>query len=1606
MLEYKNLGPLNTDDPDRDLDGGIRDCLNLVPQIGGRGSSPRRETLKGTTQLNCVLPSGTNITVGQFEDKDHERVYFFNYNSNNNHGIYAMVDGFVYELAQSSLLNFTEETVISGAGVVDSTIIWTDGDNEIGSINYDHAIITNTGLGAKEWEVVVDRNSNDTYTGSIDLDVTLPASSYTISLPTPTESTFDDDIDSWVVIINGDAWLQAERCGDNVKISERTSGTVESVVAVGNIDVAATNHYILPLTDRELRFANVPPLCEPTFEYIDDTTKKINLVAGKQFQFRSRYVYYDNTKSTLSPISDLAYNRSCVGGSTTNNCIRVTFNETTYDQRELSLVKNVEVYFREGNTGAWYLADSLSRSEYMNGIYDFCNDGVYKILDDQTANKNFDSIPLKANSLTALKNRVFLGGVTEGYDTPCIEADVDVDISDVDPTTTENTWTIEGYIRITNPYQSDDDMRNSQPVWQFTGKNNDAYVFGGFYDAGLDPNGVVDNVGVDYKQYIPQGGFTVYLAGTTYRATSKQVYKKDTTATDLSLPPSVGDGVYDFSTSANRQAVRNDLIKSGRKVYQKFSITDVKPGRYLLRVASHNCYEGETPSYISDPEGYYRIDDTLKFQQTSTNIRVIDEAVTDPTDFQTLVPQRTWATSERNGTNDFEIAITLNEGGGTLSITDSVICINDLSCPVSGSTGYASQFFVRDLDVSERSDINTSVSVEKASVVIRENLTPKEIFQTDHNGYSYYGSSAIGVGLTSVQAQIYSGENQIKAYGDKTALGPPKGSNYNLSSVYDGSAGTSAPLSDFNSNGNTEEFIVMAKDSSVRNNSRTRIEGRVTSDGLPVSGALVLVNGTNEYQYTDSVGNYDILTFSESDTNGLTKSRSTTVYISAGASACLYDDDPINGDRKRTFTISPYDSGGYNNTNPFSPVTFALSNITDLSTAVDLKRGGTFGFGVVYYDQYNRSSLVSTDLSLKKSIPFYTEDLSVALPDVGYSSGTYRYGSPSLTWEIRNTPPSWATKWRWVRTKNTAQEDYLSWLVDSVEYVVNYSSSKVKDDTFAPELIEPTTYANGNANQIFLNLDNILLYNSNDPSSKIGYSFTDGDRCIIYKNEGEYLTDYIDLPVKGFVSGNVVIEALGTIPELKGNVEIQLYSPKANTEEQLYYEIGPCYDIVNGYHEGDTQTQTASLPAQGTIVGGDTYKVERRINTGTDLYTDPQTTGSSTSVLLDHHSINDSIDSKDQSIGRINIVNKDFKQQNLFSTIRFSNPYIQDTFINGIKSLDAEDDYALPNERGTIRKLVGTSDIMLAIHETETSSVYVGEQYLSTPDGAGILSQTDNVIGDDNLLKGEFGTVNPESVVEWNDNVFWWDNIKAEPIMYSANGLEPLGTVRGMRNYFLGKVKERKNHLSSNPDDYSRVYGGYDPEKKMFILSFNDMGSLDGDTIGFNDDYNFWSTRLSFKPEHFVKLSNNFYSFKNGCMWQHDQDDVNFNRFYGVDYPYSFKIVSNENSEVEKIYRNVAVKTNKLFTVKEISNRDGQLSDLVESDLVQRDNMYYSDILRDKNTNTDKLQAGQTALLHGDVMRSQIMEFEFESDETGQVFVEYVVVGYQYSPGHLLELKR
>ena len=186
-----------------------------------------------------------------------------------------------------------------------------------------------------------------------------------------------------------------------------------------------------------LTVARKMPLLSAQCQYGDDTSRNINTLKNKVYQFRYQWVYKDDTKSCWSPWSKLF---APAGADTLadetnpkkNNVIYVDMPSVGGDIKEVKIGARHSVVDTFSDT---FLVDTLTTAQFnaltttLNGLkrYNFFNTEAYPFIDKSEDAFLFDYVPVKANAQELLNGNVLIyGGITEGvtFDTSFTTSDI------------------------------------------------------------------------------------------------------------------------------------------------------------------------------------------------------------------------------------------------------------------------------------------------------------------------------------------------------------------------------------------------------------------------------------------------------------------------------------------------------------------------------------------------------------------------------------------------------------------------------------------------------------------------------------------------------------------------------------------------------------------------------------------------------------------------------------------------------------------------------------------------------------------------------------------------------------------------------------------------------------------------------------------------------------------------------------------------------------------------------------------------------------------------------------------------------------------------------
>lgn len=338
-LEHGNQG-------DRAIINPILDALNKHYYTSESGLGMKSENIKGNlVVLNFLLPAGTNICIGSYEDRLNNKLIYFNYNSNGNHGVYAYSPetNLITVLIQIPGLNFQNDRryLITGVGSVGQLLYWSDGYNP---------------------QRVINMTRSYTYVGVSVADITLikPAP---IMRPAIGNHA-----------LNANQYNQ--HCGT---VDRSDNGLAGNKITALNLQFS----YRIKYLDNE--YSVLAPYSEVS--YADFDPDFFTKASSNPTELSGFSYFYNNQIYVSVPLTGINYNTA----------------------------KQVELLFREGNTGTWKIWKTFQAPITTISAYFTYGDAVID-LDTITSSKLFEAVPNFSKALVVHKNRVILSADQENFD--------------------------------------------------------------------------------------------------------------------------------------------------------------------------------------------------------------------------------------------------------------------------------------------------------------------------------------------------------------------------------------------------------------------------------------------------------------------------------------------------------------------------------------------------------------------------------------------------------------------------------------------------------------------------------------------------------------------------------------------------------------------------------------------------------------------------------------------------------------------------------------------------------------------------------------------------------------------------------------------------------------------------------------------------------------------------------------------------------------------------------------------------------------------------------------------------------------------------------------
>ena len=202
----------------------------------------------------------------------------------------------------------------------------------------------------------------------------------------------------------------------------RKINAYRALVSSGSNINGATSENPFPETDF-ITACLKAPLKPVTFKFDNDssstngTVRSIsNFKLSGGFQFAYQHVYRDGGESAISSYSDVAFIPSVLnqGAATYKNHDHYNVCDITIPSPgpEISVVR---LLAKQGNAGNFLVVDEI-KTENFEPLYRFYNDKILTGVSSDEVNKQFDSLPRKANAQAVSNNRLMYGNYEDGYE--------------------------------------------------------------------------------------------------------------------------------------------------------------------------------------------------------------------------------------------------------------------------------------------------------------------------------------------------------------------------------------------------------------------------------------------------------------------------------------------------------------------------------------------------------------------------------------------------------------------------------------------------------------------------------------------------------------------------------------------------------------------------------------------------------------------------------------------------------------------------------------------------------------------------------------------------------------------------------------------------------------------------------------------------------------------------------------------------------------------------------------------------------------------------------------------------------------------------------------
>ena len=218
---------------------------------------------------------------------------------------------------------------------------------------------------------------------------------------------------------------------------------------------------------------------------------------------------------------------------------------------------------------------------------------------------------------------------------------------------------------------------------------------------------------------------------------------------------------------------------------------------------------------------------------------------------------------------------------------------------------------------------------------------------------------------------------------------------------------------------------------------------------------------------------------------------------------------------------------------------------------------------------------------------------------------------------------------------------------------------------------------------------------------------------------------------------------------------------------------------------------------------------------------------------------------------------------------------------------------------GSIQKLHTRDSDLVTLCEDKILKILAQKDALFNADGNTNVTATSNVLGQTIPFGGEYGiSKNPESFASEDYRVYFSDKVRGSIMRLSRDGLTPISDA-GMKDWFRDHLKLTTKVIGS----YDDKKGEYNVKLKMSNSNAINPESITDKVVSFSEKVRGWVSFKSFIDMEFgLSMANNYFTFKEGEIYLHHNEDVDRNTFYGDFTSSSIDVMFNDDPSSIKVY--------------------------------------------------------------------------------------------------------